>query len=452
MPNFTPRLPILRTKALHRQQRQVCVLCLMRYVFFQVDTSVAPIPYGYPSAKAQVLFDLLAARNGRTLVFVEQVCFVLPVAAMLAAHLKEPVKHVSGAQSMLRETRDANVGAFRTGECRILVATAALEEGLDVPDCDCVVRYDSFSNVKSHLQGSGRARQLGSEVFYFDNSPEEEDKRTATMMGAGHLGASTQASTSVEQPGTGEGHEWGPEATIWDMKVNKSFRGQSCAICGANLRITSRAYGQGGKKKERLYSVEGTYVCPGYWCGNGSENAAADSAEQQTSADPAAGYAAVFPAAAGSVQDLIAASEQDSVGTVDAGEGHSWGPEATMWDVNANASYRGHSCVSCSASLRITVRAYGRARKKKERSYALEGAAVCPMAAQTQTAADKSWQTQTAVDSSWQSQTAVDKSWQTQSAVDQSWQTQTAVAESWQTQAVVDNSWQTQTAIDDSWQ
>jgi len=56
----------------------------------------APTLYGAPSPKAKVLLDLMTGRKGLTLVFVEQVCCVLPMAAMLAQHLQEPVLHVSG--------------------------------------------------------------------------------------------------------------------------------------------------------------------------------------------------------------------------------------------------------------------------------------------------------------------------------------------------------------------
>merc|ERR1712183_345271 len=120
-----------------------------------------------------------------------------------------------------------------------------------------------FANVKSHLQGSGRARKDGSEIFYFDNSPDEESKRTAAMYGANADEPSAnpvRCAASDVQPGMGEGHQWGEEETIWDYEENKSFRGQRCMACGSMLRITSRKYGQGRKKTERLFAVQGNFV------------------------------------------------------------------------------------------------------------------------------------------------------------------------------------------------
>ena len=61
------------------------------------------------------------------------------------------------------------------------MATCALEEGIDVPDCAFVVRFDEFATTKSHIQGAGRARHPAAVVFYFCNSPDLEAARAATM-------------------------------------------------------------------------------------------------------------------------------------------------------------------------------------------------------------------------------------------------------------------------------
>ena len=63
----------------------------------------------------------------------------------------------------------------------MLVATAALEEGIDVSDCQFVIRYSKFNTSKSHIQGAGRARHEDAEVFYFENDPEVEAAKAQKM-------------------------------------------------------------------------------------------------------------------------------------------------------------------------------------------------------------------------------------------------------------------------------
>jgi endoribonuclease Dicer len=43
--------------------------------------------------------------------------------------------------------------SFRSGLSPILISTSALEEGIDVPDCSFVIRFDAFNTTKSHIQG-----------------------------------------------------------------------------------------------------------------------------------------------------------------------------------------------------------------------------------------------------------------------------------------------------------
>ncbi|KAL4796050.1 hypothetical protein BDV19DRAFT_398514 [Aspergillus venezuelensis] len=51
---------------------------------------------------------------------------------------------------------------FRTGEINCLFATSVAEEGLDIADCNLVIRFDLFNTMIQYVQSRGRARQANS--------------------------------------------------------------------------------------------------------------------------------------------------------------------------------------------------------------------------------------------------------------------------------------------------
>ncbi|XP_067017165.1 ATP-dependent RNA helicase DHX58-like isoform X3 [Acropora muricata] len=63
-----------------------------------------------------------------------------------------------GNIGMTQKEQEGVIKRFKTGERNILLATSVAEEGLDISDCNYVIRYDMMGNEISSMQSRGRVR------------------------------------------------------------------------------------------------------------------------------------------------------------------------------------------------------------------------------------------------------------------------------------------------------
>lgn len=69
----------------------------------------------------------------------------------------DPVTESKEAESEHRKQEEV-LKKFRMHECNLLISTAVLEEGFDLPKCNLVVRWDPPKSYRSYVQCKGRAK------------------------------------------------------------------------------------------------------------------------------------------------------------------------------------------------------------------------------------------------------------------------------------------------------
>ena len=67
---------------------------------------------------------------------------------------------------MTRFEQENAIKRFKDGEVNILLATNVAEEGLDISDCDYVIRYNVMGNEISSVQSRGRVRAKEGGKFF----------------------------------------------------------------------------------------------------------------------------------------------------------------------------------------------------------------------------------------------------------------------------------------------
>ncbi len=77
------------------------------------------------------------------------------------------------ASQMSSKKQEEVLEKFRRGKINLLVSTSVVEEGVDVPKCNMVIRFDFPQNFRSYIQSKGRARAKNSQYILL--IPQEDE-------------------------------------------------------------------------------------------------------------------------------------------------------------------------------------------------------------------------------------------------------------------------------------
>ncbi|RFU77078.1 endoribonuclease dicer [Trichoderma arundinaceum] len=124
------------------------------------DHCFGPIMRDSPelSSKVKTLYEVLEdafcnRQAKRCIVFVQ----ARSTAFLLADLFRQPGMHIPGMKDQIMALQQ-----FRQGETNCLFATSVAEEGIDVPECDVIIRFDLYASAIQYIQSKGRARQSSS--------------------------------------------------------------------------------------------------------------------------------------------------------------------------------------------------------------------------------------------------------------------------------------------------
>lgn len=149
----------------------------------------------YLSHKSLLLVSILRdyfrePGDHKCIVFVEK----RNTAMMLAETSKQLLNHVpylkpaylvgyhadSGPLTMSYRDAVLTIHRFKQGEYNCLFASSVAEEGLDIPDCDIVIRFDLCNSMIQYIQSKGRARHKQSKyITMYERDNWEHTKRLA---------------------------------------------------------------------------------------------------------------------------------------------------------------------------------------------------------------------------------------------------------------------------------
>ncbi|GAU13720.1 hypothetical protein TSUD_348240 [Trifolium subterraneum] len=139
------------------------------------DSHGAAVADGKVTPKVQALIKILLKYQNtddfRAIIFVERVVSALVLPKVFAelpslsfVKCASMIGH-NNSQEMRTHQMHDTIAKFRDGRVTLLVATSVAEEGLDIRQCNVVIRFDLAKTVLAYIQSRGRARKPGSDYI-----------------------------------------------------------------------------------------------------------------------------------------------------------------------------------------------------------------------------------------------------------------------------------------------
>ncbi|URE26504.1 hypothetical protein MUK42_18017 [Musa troglodytarum] len=135
----------------------------------------AAVADGKVTPKVQALIKILLkyqhTEDFHAIIFVERVvaALVLPkvfseLPSLSFIKCASLIGHNNNQEMRTSQMQDT-IAQFRDGRITLLVATSVAEEGLDIRQCNVVIRFDLAKTVLAYIQSRGRARKPGSDYI-----------------------------------------------------------------------------------------------------------------------------------------------------------------------------------------------------------------------------------------------------------------------------------------------
>ncbi|KAE9551882.1 hypothetical protein FO519_004904 [Halicephalobus sp. NKZ332] len=120
--------------------------------------------------------------ESRVMIFMGQKVYCKMAVECIAASTKKEVSYITGVNSARNDfgqniiEQEKALEDFKSGKTKILCGTTVADEGLDIVECNLIIKYDLVTDEIAHVQRKGRARRKKSRCLFLTSNPSNEEK------------------------------------------------------------------------------------------------------------------------------------------------------------------------------------------------------------------------------------------------------------------------------------